>query len=117
MLTTQSDIFAVPAALGIILQIREVSSGIQRTLLLQNLSSSDLTVQIEESADGGSTWSIIDSAFTVGAAGGADIAIKSIDSANILRVRASGGGDDRDLYITYTRMHEGCPAIWTNASL
>ena len=115
MLCTQSDTFDVPVALATILQIREINSY-QRTLFFQNISTSTLAIQIEESADGGTTWELIDTAFNLGTVGsGSDIAIKNIDSGNILRVRASGGGNDRDVSISFARMYLSENNIWTSS--
>lgn len=112
MLVTQGDIFSVASGLTTILQIREVNTY-QRAFYFRNLGASDLSVQIEESADGGGTWSIVGTAFTVSATGGSsDVVVRSVDSSNILRVRASGGAADRDLRIDYARFIKDSGHIW-----
>lgn len=120
MIVTQSDSFDVPAAQATILQLRETNSY-QRTLLFRNLTASDLSCQIEHSADGGTTWVVIDTAFTISAiGGGSEVAIKNISSTyagSILRVRASGGGDDRDLQIHFTRMYLDTAHVWSSPVL
>ncbi len=114
MITSQTGFFDVPAALATIVNIREVNSW-QRSLFFENKSSSTLSIQMEHSADGGTTWSIIGTAFTLVA--GAKIE-KEISTTypNQLRIRASGGGEDRDLVITYARMF-GDGDTWTNPTL
>ena len=117
MLCSQSDTFDVPVALSTILQLRETNS-FQRTLVLQNLTASDIAAQIERSADGGSTWALIGTAFTVGAVGGgSDVQIQNISAtyaSNIIRIRCSGGGNDRDLNISFMRMYLDATHIWSS---
>lgn len=108
MLVTQSNVIDVPTALSTIVQIQE-NNAYQRSLFFKNLSSSSIAIQIETSADSGETWSLVESAFSL--AGGAIIA-KEITALNILRIRASGGGDDRDLYVAYARMFDDSDNIW-----
>ena len=120
MICTQTEVIDIPASLATILTIRE--SGIaMRTLSLENLSASELAISLEESADGGANWSLLEPAFTLGVKGSATgVLVKYTDSTNILRVRASGGGDDRDLALTYMRAVEdtsGTGRTWTRPSL
>jgi len=117
MLVTQTEVFNVPAALDTILQLREVNSY-QRTFYFKNLSDSTLTLVIQESDDGGNTWEDLVSAFTVGAAGaGSDVEVKNVTSSNILRVQASGGGNDRDLYISSARFYLDSNHVWARPLL
>ena len=114
MLATLTDVLDVPVSLDTILQIRETNSY-QRTLFFQNLTASALAAQIEESGDGGGTWTLIDTSFAIGIAGsGSDVVIKNISSTNILRVRASGGGNDRDMYVGFSRMYLDANHIWSS---
>lgn len=114
MLCTQSALFDIPVGLSTVLQIRETNSY-QRMLSFQNHTSSELSIQIEESSDGGATWSVVGTAFVVGALGSAsEIVVKSISSTNILRVRCSGGGDDRDLTISYARLYADATNMWSS---
>jgi hypothetical protein len=105
----------VPVSLATILTIRENSAGYQRSLFFENISSDTLSIQIQESTDGGATWVLIGTAFSLAAA--AKI-VKEISSANsnILRIQASGGGDDRDLSIGYSRLFANT-ATWTDPTL
>ena len=107
MLDVRSDIFDVPLAVGTILTDREANSY-QRTFLFHNKGVDTLTLDIEDSVDG-VTWATVDVSFTL-AAGVA--AIKNVASANILRVRGSGGGDDRDLVITLVNFNLDGNQIW-----
>lgn len=108
MLVTQSNVIDVPIALSTIVQIQE-NNAYQRSLYFKNLTTSTIAIQIETSADSGETWSLIEAAFSLAAG---TIAVKEIDSLNILRIRASGGGDDRDLYVAYARMFDDSDNIW-----
>jgi len=110
MVISSTDVFDVPVALDTILNVRENSSW-QRSLFIKNLSSSDLAIQLETSTDGGSSWSLIGTAFTLAAG---EITVKEIpaENPNIFRVRASGGGDDRDLHITYARIFDDNQHNW-----
>jgi len=117
MLVTQSTVLSVPSTLGVILQIRETATY-QRTLYFRNLSALTLAVQLEYSADGGSTWVLIDTAFNVGAAGsGSDVIVKNVTNTNILRIKASGGAAGLELYTAYTRMYIDANNIWTSPVL
>ena len=114
MLITQSDIMDVPASLSTIVTLRENNSW-GRSLYFENKYSASLSIQIETSGDGGATWALIGTAFALAAA--AKI-VKEVTAAypNILRVRASGGGEDRDLYIGYARMF-ATTNTWTDPTL
>ena len=100
MLSTQTRVFDVAVALSTILSVQE-NNSYQRSFFFHNLSTGSLSVQIEYSADGGTTWTLVEPAFSIAAGA---ITAKEVTNLNILRVRASGGGDDRDLYIGYSRM-------------
>ena len=115
MNVTQGQVFDVPASLSTIVTIRENSSGYQRSLAFQNLTTDSLSIQIEVSNDGGSNWSLVGTAFTLGSL---TLVAKEIAASytNILRVRASGGGDDRDLVITYFRIFAD-GNTWTDPTL
>ena len=115
MLVSQSDIFDVPAAQATVLTIREVASR-QRTLFFENLTTADtLTILVEYSTDGGSTWMMAVTSFDLDPG---EIEVKNVLAAytGILRVRASGGGEDRDLSIGYSRTF-GHTVTWTNPIL
>lgn len=117
MLVSQSDTFGVPATVNTIVTIREVNSY-NRVLYLKNLTVNAITIQIQRSADGGNTWDDVGSAISLGAAGGgADVEFVNVSDGNILRVRGSGGGNDRDLYLTYTRFYLDSDRVWTTPLL
>lgn len=114
MLVTQNQTFPVPASLSTILTIRERNTY-QRSLFFQNLTSSSLSISLEHSSDGGSTWEIVGTAFTLTAL---TQTVKEVAAtySNILRIRASGGGDDRDLYIGFARIFAD-GSTWTDPTL
>ena len=118
MLSQQTDVFDVAIATAVFLQDR-ATSALQRTFVFQNLTASELTLTIEESADG-ATWTVVGVAFTVGiAGGGSDYVIKNIASGNALRVKGSGGAADRDLLAAILRVYADTdvPRIWARPSL
>ena len=118
MKITCSDIFDAPVVEDTILTIRE--AGIfPRTFTLRNLTAAvAMAFRIQESADGGTTWTNVTLSdgtvqITFGAAGsGTDVLVERITSANILRVRASGGGADRDLEIALLRVYDDDTGLW-----
>lgn len=110
MLVTQSDVFDIPISLATVLTIRE-NNTYQRSLYFSNLTAADISMQIETSADGGTTWSLVEPAFTLSAN---TIEVREIEAANILRLRASGGGDDRDIYLAYSRIFKDSNREWVS---
>jgi len=114
MLITQTDIFDVPASLSTVVNIRE-NNSLERSLFFDNKSSATLSIQIETSADGGTTWSLVGTAFSL-TAGSQTVKEIAASYPNQLRIRASGGGDDRDLYIGYARLFSNTSS-WTNPTL
>jgi hypothetical protein len=115
MMISQQDVFDVPAAQATILTVREVSSY-QRTFAFRNLTTaSTLSIIIEYSDDGGASWDTAVLTFTV--TPGSTV-VKNVASTitGILRVRASGGGEDRDVLVGYSRVYE-TSALWTDPTL
>jgi len=110
MLCTQSDVLDVPVSLSTILTMRE-SSTYQRSLFMRNLGTTTLGIQIESSLDGGTTWAIVGTAFSLASG---ELIVKEIAATvtGILRVRASGGGDDRDLEVAYARIFNDTGHTW-----
>ena len=110
MIITQDDVLDVPVALATILTMREGSSY-QRSLYFHNLSSGTISIQIQSSNDGGTVWSLVGTAFslTTGL-----LIVKEVAAAvtGILRIQASGGGDDRDLHIAYSRIFDDTGHVW-----
>ena len=111
MLATQQDTFDVPTGLTTLLTIRELGNGYQRSLWFENLTADDLAIQLESSTDGGTTWALIGTAFTLG---DSELIAKDVPAATvgIVRIRASGGSADKDLVIGYTRMFSDSGHIW-----
>ena len=113
MFTMRTDILDVPAAQATILQDRETSS-LQRTLVLRNLTASDLTLKIQESSDG-TTWTDVAASFVLGAAGaGSDVAIKNLSTTNQFRLRAQGGDADRDLEVALLSLNDDANHLWAS---
>lgn len=113
MLATQAEVLDVPVGLTTVLQIRE-SSPFPRVLFFRNLTDATIAATVEKSTDGGTTWSTVVASFNVGAIGsGTEVVAQTITATDILRVRASGGGDDRDLMVGFCRMILDSGDIWT----
>jgi len=119
MLVTQSAVVGIPASLAVIVTIRETGVA-NRTLCFENLTSNEISISLEESADN-TNWTQLEPSFVLGVAGSATgVVVKDTASTNIIRVRASGGGDDRDVSLSYLRVVEeaaGVGRIWTRPSL
>jgi len=107
----QADVVDIPAAAAVVLRDR-TNAAFQRTFYFQNLTANALSLVIEESADG-TTWSVLVPAFVVGIMGsGTEIIPKNIVSSNMLRVKGSGGGDDRDMLVTLVRGIVDANKVW-----
>jgi len=115
MIQNQMDILNVPSTLGEILQDRAASpGGLQRTFVLQNLGSTTLQLQFEDSVNG-ADWSIIDQAFSLNA--GASV-IKNLTTANAVRLRGSGGAASNDLLVQLTRfVTRSTPVLWVQGQM
>lgn len=113
MYDTKSDILSVPDSEATVLQLR-YTSGYDRNILLRNLTSSVLTIKIQEYD--GSSWENIGAAISLGVAGGgSDVEEKHITSGNILRIVGSGGSSDRDLFIAVSGyLGDGDEVIWSS---
>lgn len=117
MLVTMIDLFDVPAALGTLLTFREANSY-AKFFGFRNWTASAIAVRIEETPDGGTTWNLVGTQFDVGAVGsGTDIITKHITSTNMLRIRGSGGGNDRDLEIGVSRVYKDTARSWPSPIL
>ena len=117
-----SDIFNCPVVEDTVLTVRE-AGVFPRTFTLRNLTAGTPAYRIQESADGGTTWSNLTledgtAQTTLGVAGGGtDATVERVISANILRVRVSGGGADRDMEITLNRVYDDNAHLWTSPLL
>ena len=119
MITSQVDILAVPVLIGTILTNREVSN-FDRVLVLRNLSATETPIiTIQQSADG-VTWANVLVPFTLALAEDlafGDVHVEKITSGNMLRVRGSAGGNDRDLYVALIRVSVDTSHIWRSPVL
>lgn len=115
MIVTQTTTFNIPAIKAVILTIRE-TNGYNRIFFFKNFSVATLSFWIEKSLDGGTTWTVVGSSFNLEEA---DVAIKDIlELGSILRVQASGGADDKEVEITYSRYYEDVnPKIWVKPAI
>jgi len=102
MINTQSAVIAVPAAEATILEDRD-SCTLQRTFVFRNLTASVLSLTIEYSDDGGTTWTEEVAAFNVVATA---VVIQNVTRAYQLRVRGSGGGDDNDMHVSLIKVYD-----------
>lgn len=102
MLAQRSVVVDVPSIAAVLFYDWE-HNDYQRTFFLKNLTGLTLTYYLEESTDGGDTWSSIESASLTAGAG---TFVNASDSNNgLLQLRASGGGEDADLEITMVSYH------------
>ena len=115
MIVEVSDIFDCPVAEGTVMQVR--ASGVfPRTFILRNLTASTPSYKIQEDLAG--TWTDLTLSdgtkqITLGAAdSGTDVRVERITSANLLRVRMSGGTNDRDIELSLTRVYDDSNSIW-----
>ncbi len=116
MIITGVDVVDVPVAEATVFTSRE-GVAFPRVFTLQNLTGSAITFSIEASPAGAvwspQTLSNGTTVMTLGIVGsGSDITVERIVILNICRIRASGGGDDRDLMIGLQRVYYDTTKIW-----
>jgi len=109
MFVHQVDVVPVTTAVGTVLTIRETNTG-TRLFQFKNLASSTLSILLEYSADGGSTWSTDVSSFDLPAG---DVISKVSTRTEVLRVRVSGATDPQGLMIGYSRTYDDSSYIWS----
>jgi len=113
MFVAQTDILNVPAASGTIMQNNEVS-GYERSFIFRNLTANVMSFKIQESDDG-AAWVNVDTIFDLGPRDlGSDLVIRHVTSKKLLRVVGAGGGDDRDLLFTLTRVYVDALHVWSS---
>ena len=110
MLITQTDVFPTYLAETTILEIREINTY-SRVLGFKNLTSdSTMSFKIEESTDGGATWTTVVPSFTVAAG---EIGVKVLGSLGILRIKSEAVSSDAGVMISYARSFViVAPQIW-----
>lgn len=113
MIITQTDAVPTTLAESTILEIRETNTY-TRVINFKNLTDTTLSIQIEESADGGSSWTAVGSSFTVVADA---LSVQTPASTNIMRIRCSGKNDDYGIEICYSRMLDDATYVWTQPVL
>lgn len=102
MIITQSAVIAVPAAEATVLEDRD-GTALQRTFVFRNLTASILSLTIEYSDDGGTTWVEEVAAFNVIATA---VVIQDVTRAQPLRVRGSGGADANDMHVSLVKAYD-----------
>ncbi len=111
-LLVQGDIFDVPSAEATLFTLRE-ANGFPKVLFFENLTSNTITIRLQESGDGGATFINLGATFDLGpAGGGAAVEVKKEDTTNIIRVRGSGGANDRDVLINTGRYYLTGATTW-----
>jgi len=117
MINTQTDVFDVPVAVGTILTVRE-TNAYDRTFVFRNLTAAQtLNIEVQNSDDGGTTWDTAVAAFNLLPGIMIVKTVVGATYANILRVRASGGGADRDLYLALQRPYLDAAKVWSSPVL
>jgi len=105
MFDTQTKLFSVPAAQGIIFAVLDDLST-PRVISLLNLSAEILTCQYEYSTDGGGTWTSLGSSFDLDpwGSGGSELDVQKITQTGRIRLKASGGASARELHVQVSRV-------------
>lgn len=112
MLVTSQDVHDITAVEMTVITLEEMNPY-PKIFIFENLTAVTLAAKIQESSDGGNTYEDIGSAFNIGPAGrGSEVETRYITSSNLLRVRAAGGGNDRDLLLSIGRYYKSGPATW-----
>jgi len=112
MLVNQIDVFPTYLAETTILEVREINTY-SRVFSFKNLTSdSTMSFKIEESVDGGGTWTGVVPSFTVAAGA---IVVKIPVSSSILRIRSAAVESDAGVMISYTRFYlDAADRVWTS---
>jgi hypothetical protein len=113
MYVTQTDVVPTTLTSDTWLTIRE-SNTYNRMMAFRNLTDTTLSIRVEFSIDGGSSWE--DAVATFDLAPGESTS-KLIEDDGILRVVGSGVNDNEGLEISYFRIYENTSQIWQSPSV
>ena len=114
MFSAQQNEFEIDAAESTIFQVLDDLST-SRVLILHNKGAYTLTCQYQYSTDGGTTWTSLAAAFSLGASGsGNEVDALEITQSGRIRLLASGGGGDRDLSVLVVRVSTSVSTAGTN---
>ena len=103
MYSSQGNVFEIAAVEATIFTLVDDLST-PRAVLLHNMGAYTLTCQYQYSTDGGGSWTNLAAAFSLGAAGSGDeLDVLKITQSGRIRLKASGGGGDRDLSVLVVR--------------
>jgi hypothetical protein len=110
MIIVSTAHYSVPAGISTIFTIQETGTY-GRVLYFKNKTAQTLSIQLQEFTEDG--WIDLIDAFNLGAIGsGTEVNVKKVDALTPLRVRASGGGDDDDLEVSYVRLYRQEADTW-----
>jgi len=110
MRVSQTDVIPATLAETTLLTIRE-SNSYNRIFTFKNLCTAQLTLSIEYSADGGTTWSTAVASFNL--TSGA-IATKQVTHLTILRIRGSGETNSIGVMLSFDRSYLDATHVWTS---
>ena len=116
MIAVYTETFDLPLVSTVLVTSRE-SIVVPRIWTIRNLSSRDISFQIQGSATG-LAWVPLElsdgtTEITLGRAGGGnDVAVERITYGNLQRVEASGGSDCRDVTISLSRSYTDTVFQW-----
>jgi len=118
MITVQTDILDTAIAEATILENRETCATPRLFTFFNRDAAEDIIYRIQESADGGATWSYITlaSALTQTTLVAGEAGAERIISTNILRIRAysAGGATTKGLELTLLRTYADAGHVWTD---
>jgi len=104
MIDLETNQFDVPGAAATVFVLIDDLTTV-RVIILHNMSALELTCQYQYSTDGGSTWTDLAAAFSLGAAGGgAEVSVTRITQVGRIRLRASGGANALELSVAVVRV-------------
>lgn len=114
MLATQIDIFPTTLANTVWLTLRQLNTY-ARLFSFKSLCSASLSILIEESLDGGTTWTTVTGgSFTLSAG---DIVSKSVTSNGLVRISGSGETNSKGILIGCAQIFLDSTYVWQSPVL
>jgi len=114
MMSFDVTVVDVPVAVTTVIDLQETNTK-ERTFVFHNLQAvggDTLSVLIQHSSDGGATWTTAVASFDIDPG---EVIVKQVSTSYLsrLRIRASGGGDSRDLEIGILKVYptDGSPQV------